>query len=1811
MPTTLVKRNLNNIKFEDFKIEYLLIDAPDIDNNFKINNEKILFHQIGDGYNQNFTLIGTQNGIAINTDLLTTSNVQNENFKFYVDGNIKIDGAIKCKDLYFDDISFNSLQTSNIKDIISTYNLYNSPFRHIKLNNYNSHANINIANYHLSSNNQNYLNINRNNFYDINKLQFSIKNEYTSEIYEDNNYNVTSAFDLGIFGDTLNSPAIIYTSFNKPIEFHISKKKQDIQNYYNQKNTNYKPSLIIDTSNCLHINDTILHNSNISNIKLNINGSIYINSNIYIGPNYCNLDNLFFKKTYNSFNPLFMKSGIFNGQYIFNSNLTIYSNLTSKNIITNNTNSSNITTSFLNVNKELKTNSLNINELTLNGSNININNVLKTSVINYNFYNISNILYDNFNQYIYNSNIINDKIKNKLYNYKDISIRDLNGIIDKQYYDFNIFDILNYKYNSNYISTFLINELSNVGTYNIYDLLNNRFAISNITKNIFNFNNIYSIISNNIIYYTNNQLINYILSLQGVYNPIIYNYNNFFQNDINTFNIFQNITSFVTNFKDNIFKRDFRDPNKDSYTNLTHDQLSNIYLNWENSKFNAFNDIQNPNINSNGAIKYYSNYFNNRSLYNFNSNITNYIIYSNLNINNYFNNNYNILNFNLENIKNDFKNLLNNNLTFYTNSYIENNYKTNINKFIDSNLRNNRIQNFYIQDSNIYNINYIANEIYHYLSNNNNNKNNLLFNVIDRIDFNNNSNYDIKYRLYLLTISSYTTTYQQVNNQAILSYIIDNEPNYSGDKVSFPYKMSIGNNINNYDKTNRLVIKDDNDIQIKFINNKRNAYIGHDNQNFIISTDNITANENIIFKSGNKNTLCLQADQCRVGINNISPLYSLDVNGDIYFKNKLYTYFNKKHYSIINFINKDNNIEIINNTSSIINLNTITNFNLKNSEIKTNNIKIKNKITHNYDELIPIYKNNSNLIINEQGNLLIGYDTLTDLNRIKHPIINAAMHIKNSYNGIYNNTIIRLFSTNLKSNESLYYNSHINTGLEFINTHSFSDSYIGYSNYNGWYIYNNYDNIFNIGYKISSSNIKNNFITFNKNSNDITINKNLNVNGNINIFNCNLNIYGGDIKINGMSILSNVNFSNIINNNLNENLVTMQINDNDITYLCKTSYYLLNNKGAFVIANRELNYLVNLSTNLDSASTNESKFIIIQNSIDGESFQLLKPTIDIRSIYTHHNTDPKSDLRLSLNKFNEDSQLISEYYNFDIKFYLQPSSDHPSTNNLYLDFIINNNNDTKNTFFKYKLINNSINYFKLGTGEFLNNDSLLNLIDNNNTLLYLKNIMHDTHDTKIILNHNNIEWYIKTNNDDFYIGNNNNIFNINNINKNISINNNNNSNYTFNINNTLSTYNILNLNNITDNSNINYISFTNLNSSFYINTNTDSFNIKNNYYNNIFSLNNNGTLTLSNLIVTNLTILGNVNSNIYNYNNKSTNNNYNNSNQINIYNNNFYLRTQNIHDNFNYTIYLNSINNDTEYLNNNPSVVIDNYNLNEDNTLVLRSVNLNNYIKFTNSNINNYIGFNNNNFIIKNDSNIILSLSSNININNDLLIGNSYVIHNNGIFENLNTNSNNIITHFIKKDNDYKIYNENDLIIFNKSYHNINKNTIARIQFINSDEYTLNFNNLYQITLDSTDYYDNKNIISNITLNSEIINKYTHKFEKIFDINKNNIVAHKHLYTLGGTSIGSDKRIKEDIINIENSLEKINKLQGVLYTNKFTKNRHAGLIAQDVKKIIPEVVVEDDEKILGIEYGNMIGFIVESIKELTTEIKNMKLKLNL
>ena len=97
----------------------------------------------------------------------------------------------------------------------------------------------------------------------------------------------------------------------------------------------------------------------------------------------------------------------------------------------------------------------------------------------------------------------------------------------------------------------------------------------------------------------------------------------------------------------------------------------------------------------------------------------------------------------------------------------------------------------------------------------------------------------------------------------------------------------------------------------------------------------------------------------------------------------------------------------------------------------------------------------------------------------------------------------------------------------------------------------------------------------------------------------------------------------------------------------------------------------------------------------------------------------------------------------------------------------------------------------------------------------------------------------------------------------------------------------------------------------------------------------------------------------------------------------------------------------------------------------------------------------------------------------------------------------------------------------------------------------------------------------------------------------------------------SDERLKRDIIPVGNALNKVNELTGYTFTYNHKDRKSAGLIAQDLEKVLPSAVKEsavmsahgDDTMYKTVEYSQVTALLVEAIKELSYEVEDLKFKL--
>jgi hypothetical protein len=96
------------------------------------------------------------------------------------------------------------------------------------------------------------------------------------------------------------------------------------------------------------------------------------------------------------------------------------------------------------------------------------------------------------------------------------------------------------------------------------------------------------------------------------------------------------------------------------------------------------------------------------------------------------------------------------------------------------------------------------------------------------------------------------------------------------------------------------------------------------------------------------------------------------------------------------------------------------------------------------------------------------------------------------------------------------------------------------------------------------------------------------------------------------------------------------------------------------------------------------------------------------------------------------------------------------------------------------------------------------------------------------------------------------------------------------------------------------------------------------------------------------------------------------------------------------------------------------------------------------------------------------------------------------------------------------------------------------------------------------------------------------------------------LLTTTDYNSSSDMTLKQDFTPIQNPLDIISQLTGFGFTWKDSKQKAFGLSAQEVEKIIPEIVKDRPDGTKGINYMNLTAFLIEAIKDLKQEIEALK-----
>lgn len=107
-------------------------------------------------------------------------------------------------------------------------------------------------------------------------------------------------------------------------------------------------------------------------------------------------------------------------------------------------------------------------------------------------------------------------------------------------------------------------------------------------------------------------------------------------------------------------------------------------------------------------------------------------------------------------------------------------------------------------------------------------------------------------------------------------------------------------------------------------------------------------------------------------------------------------------------------------------------------------------------------------------------------------------------------------------------------------------------------------------------------------------------------------------------------------------------------------------------------------------------------------------------------------------------------------------------------------------------------------------------------------------------------------------------------------------------------------------------------------------------------------------------------------------------------------------------------------------------------------------------------------------------------------------------------------------------------------------------------------------------------------------------------------------YCSSGLWSGSDKRFKKDIKRIENVNDKLAKINGYTYnlnsgefsSKNFPKGEQIGFIAQELKQVFPQLVTEDKQGYLAVNYQGMVPVLLEAIKEQQKSIQELQKQVN-
>jgi hypothetical protein len=93
---------------------------------------------------------------------------------------------------------------------------------------------------------------------------------------------------------------------------------------------------------------------------------------------------------------------------------------------------------------------------------------------------------------------------------------------------------------------------------------------------------------------------------------------------------------------------------------------------------------------------------------------------------------------------------------------------------------------------------------------------------------------------------------------------------------------------------------------------------------------------------------------------------------------------------------------------------------------------------------------------------------------------------------------------------------------------------------------------------------------------------------------------------------------------------------------------------------------------------------------------------------------------------------------------------------------------------------------------------------------------------------------------------------------------------------------------------------------------------------------------------------------------------------------------------------------------------------------------------------------------------------------------------------------------------------------------------------------------------------------------------------------------------VGNVTAYSDARLKENVQTIRDAVSLVNRMRGVFYDRIDSGEAGVGVIAQEMREVIPQVVRTNPDDTLSVAYGNLVGVLIEAVKELSARVEALE-----